>query len=323
MNRYLETIRHIIREKNIIPKMVCIILAVGFWAYISSIETGSLRFKVPVTYINLDPGLSVSKMSAKNILVDIRGSREELKNVSVRNLKVYIDLANAEPGDSKTYRVQVQKGEIPEGFKVDYDPDKISVTIEKKIYKNVKVIPRYSGNVQKGFVVGRLRPSPEYVRIGGPAGVIEKITEVYTENISIDGRKSTVKEFVRIEGLSDFDLEFGVQKVTVIVPVLENTGIQQLDIPLVIKNRKKGFRFSPVVQSVKLNLVSPAGTVPDDKMFSAYIDALEIDFSDADFAGKESITKTADIHVKGIDADDENGIIQVTPLSVNVQITRE
>jgi len=323
MNRYLETIQRIIREKNIIPKLVCIILAVGFWAYISSIETGSLRFKVPVTYVNLDPGLSVSKISAKNILVEIRGSREELKNVSVRNLKLYIDLANAEPGVPKTYKVQEQKGDIPEGFNVEYEPDKISVTVEKKIYKNVRIIPKYSGNVQKGFIVGRLRPNPEYVRIGGPADVIDRITAVYTENISIDERKSTAKEMVKIERPDDYELEFGIQKVAVIIPVLENTGIQQIDLQLAIKNRKKGFRYTLSSESVKLNVVSTGNNTPDDRSFSAYIDALEIDFSDADFTGRESITKTADVQVKGIDADDENGIIQVTPLSVNVQITRE
>ncbi|HPS58468.1 MAG TPA: CdaR family protein [Spirochaetota bacterium] len=323
MNRYLETIWRIIREKNIIPKLVCIILAVGFWAYISSIETGSLKFKVPVTYVNLDPGFSVSKISSKNILVDIRGSREELKNVSIRNLKLYIDLANAEPGVSKTYRVQEQKGDIPEGFKIEYEPEKIAVTVEKKIYKNVRIIPKYSGNVQKGFIVGRLRPSPEYVRIGGPADVVDKITAVYTENISVDERKVTVKEYVKIESLNEYELEFGVQKVAVIIPVLANTGIQQIDVPLIIKNRKKGFRYTLSSESVKLNVVSSGSGAPDEKSFSAYIDALEIDFSDADFSGKESISKTADIQVKGIDADDENGIIQVTPLSVNVLITKE
>lgn len=323
MNRYLETIRNLIREKNIIPKLLSIILAVGFWAYISSIETGSLRFKVPVTYINLDPGLSVSKISAKHIVVDIRGSREELKNVSVRNLKLFIDLANAEPGVSSTYRVQDQKGEIPEGFKVEYEPEKISVTVEKKIFKNVRVIPKYSGSVQKGFVVGRLRSNPEYVRISGPADIISKITAVYTENISIDDRKSTVKEVVKIEKLDDYELELEVQKVSVIVPVLANTGIQQVDVPLIIKNHKKGFSYSLSAGSVRLNFVSSNGNIPDEKLFSAYIDALEIDFSDTDFAGRQSITKTADVQVKGIDEDDDNGIIQVTPLTVNVQITKE
>ena len=316
-------IRRAIRERNIIPKLICIVLAVGFWAYISSIETGNLRFKVPVSYVNLDPGLSVSKMSAKNVLVSIRGSREELKNVSVRNLKLYVDLASAEPGLAKTYRIQEQKGEVPEGFKIEYDPDRISVTVEKKIYKNVRIIPRYSGNVQKGYVVGRLRPVPEYVRIGGPADIVDKITAVYTENISLDERKSTLKEIMKIERLDDYELEFGVQKVSVTVPVLENTGIQQIDVPVVIKNRKKGYSYLPSSVSVKFNVVPPNGVVPDVKSYGAFIDALEIDFRDADFEGRDSITRTAEIHVKGLDEDDENRIIQVTPLTVNVQITKE
>lgn len=311
------------RERKIIPKLVCIILAVGFWAYISSIETGSLRFKVPVSYVNLDPGLSVSKTSARHVLVEIRGSREELKNVSVRNLKLFLDLANAEPGVSRNYKVQEQKGDIPEGFKIGYDPDKISVTVDKKIYKNVRIIPKYSGIVQKGYLVGRLRANPEFVRIGGPADIIEKITAVYTENISIDDRKETVKEVVKIERLDDYELELSVQKVAVTVPVLVNTGIQQVDLPLLVKNRKKGFRYTPGTESVKLNVVSAGAGVPDEKSFSAYIDALEIDFTDADFYGRDNITRTVDVHVKGVDADDENGIIQVTPLSVYVQITRE
>jgi YbbR domain-containing protein len=323
MNRYLEIIRSAIRERKIIPKLISIVLAVGFWAYISSIETGILRFRVPVSYVNLDPGLSVSKMSTKNVLVSIRGSREELKNVSVRDLKLYVDLASAEPGLSKTYRVQEQKGEVPEGFKIEYDPDRINITVEKKIYKNVRIIPKYSGNVQKGYVVGRLRPVPEYVRIGGPADIVDQITAVYTENISLDERRSTLKETIKIERLDDYELEFGVQKVSVTVPVFEYTGIQQIDVPIVIKNRKKGYSYLLSSASVKFNVVSPGGVVADVKSYGAFIDAIEIDFMDADFEGKESIIRTAEIHVKGLDEDDENRIIQVTPLTVNVQISKE
>ena len=310
MKRYLEIIGRLISEKNIIPKLISIILAVGFWAYISSIETGSLKFKVPVTFVNLNSGFAVSKISAKHILVEIRGSREELKNASIRNLRLFIDLANAEPGVPRLYRIQEQKGEIPEGFNVEYDPAKVSVTVEKKVYKNVKIVPKYSGNVQKGFIVGRLRLSPEYVRIGGPADMVDRVNAVYTENISMDDRKSTIKETVKIDMVDENEIEYGIQKVSVIVPVLPYSGIVVIEVPVFVKNRKKGYRYTVGTEKVKLNVAASDGTTPDENAYSAYIDALDINFSEADFSGAESISRTADIQVRGAN-------------SVDVQITRE
>ncbi len=323
MNSWFKKIRHFIKEKKVIPKLASILLAVGFWAYISSIETGTLRFRVPVTYVNLDQGLTVSKISSKTVMVEIRGAREELKNASIKNMKLFIDLAGAEPGVYTTYRVQQQKGEVPEGFDIEYDPVEVKVLLDKKAYKNVRVIPRFSGNVPRGFIMGRLKAMPEYVRVGGAADVIKKITAVYTESISVSGRNATVKDVVRLEKNSEDDVEFGVSKVSVIVPVFAYSDLYEIQVPVVVKNPVKGYRYSLENEIVKLSLVPVDGRMLDGRSFTAYVDAQDIDIDETELAGKDGVTKRAVIHVRGAGGDDENSIISQVPEGVDVRITKE
>lgn len=323
MKTYLEIIRRIIREKDIIPKLISILLAVGFWAYISSIETGTLRFKVPLTYKNLDQNLSVSKVSYKTILVEVRGSREELKNASIKNIKLFVDLSNAEPGVYKSYKVEEQKGEIPEGFDVELDPPEVKILVEKKIFKNVRIVPRYSGNVQKGFVMGRPRVSPEYVRIGGPPDEVGNITAVYTENISVDDRNATVKEVVKLDRIGEDEIDYGISRVSVTVPVLAYSDIYVVEVPVFVKNRKKGYRYILKDENVKLSLVSVEGRTLDEKVFTAFIDGIDMDINDNEMHAKGRMEKNAVVHVHGAGSEDENCIIQVSPENIDVRIVKE
>ena len=323
MKNYLKMIGKVLKEKNIIPKLVSIVLAVGFWAYISSIETGTLKFKVPVSYVNLDQSYTVSKISSKTVFVEVRGNKEKLNNVSIKNLKLHIDLANAEPGVYKTYRIQGQKGEVPEDVEVEFDPPVVRSLVEKKIFKNVRIIPRYSGNVQKGYILGRIRTNPEYVRVSGAAETIASINYVYTENIFVDDRSTTLKDSVSLEKEGDEDVEFGVSKVNVTIPVIAYTNISVYELPLSVKNRKKGYRYVPGRSSIRVSIAAVDGKIPEEGIFSAYIDALDIDFDDSAFQGKTVIEKSAPVHVKGAGSDDENNIVQIAPESIDVEIMKE
>ena len=60
-----ESIRGWVARKNIIPKIVSIILAVILWGYLTSSESGDVKFKVPLTYKNLDQTLKIGRASCR------------------------------------------------------------------------------------------------------------------------------------------------------------------------------------------------------------------------------------------------------------------
>src|SRR5208337_1198678 len=132
MKKYIEIIKHIAEDKDIVPKVVCILLAVMLWGYITNTGSARIKFKIPVTYKNLDETLTVSKISTKNIVVSLSGKKDDLKSSFVKNIKLFIDLSNAEIGIYKPYKVQQTTGDIPQGFDFELDPDEVKVLVEKK-----------------------------------------------------------------------------------------------------------------------------------------------------------------------------------------------
>lgn len=311
------------RKNKLIPKLVSILLAVILWGYISSSKTGTIEFKSQVSYKGLEEGLVVSKTTPRAITVEVKGRKDDLKNVNSRNIKAVIDLTTAEPGIFQTYRIQYQKIDLQDDFDIHLEPSEVKVLVEKKITRTVRVIPRYSGSSVKGFMIGRIRVNPEYVKITGPGSVINNMSVIYTDKIPVDERNLTYRQDIKIEKVNEEVLEYSISKVNATVPVLVSQKIASLEIPVVIKNKKPGLDYLLNSDRVKIEVMVPENRKLDENSFSAYIDAAEINFYNEEFLQKRKVEVMGFVHVTGVSSDDENSILSTSPDSVEIIITKE
>ena len=95
----------------------------------------------------------------------------------------------------------------------------MKVFIEKKIERNVKIIPGIPFSGERIYD-GNLKVNPEYVRIAGPGSVINNIGAVYTENIAVDSKNAMFRQDVKLVSISNDQLQYSVSKVNVTVPFL-------------------------------------------------------------------------------------------------------
>ena len=135
MIKIIDEIRDIFNKKELIPKLVSLILAVFLWAYIGTTKMGEIKFKVPIEVKNLSKSLVISNIQRNSIMAILKGNKEDLNNVNLKNLKVFVDLKNPVIGDSVKYPIEVVKQQIPENIDFSLSTDKIAITIEKKISK--------------------------------------------------------------------------------------------------------------------------------------------------------------------------------------------
>jgi hypothetical protein len=98
MRRFLERLKALFSTRDFLPKMVCLALSIVLWAYISESKVGELTFRVPVVYRNLPTNTMVSFIADKTVPVIIRGRKEDLKNLQVKNIRAIVDFRNARPG---------------------------------------------------------------------------------------------------------------------------------------------------------------------------------------------------------------------------------
>jgi YbbR domain-containing protein len=324
MKRYIEKVLKIIENKNLIPKLGSIILAVILWAYISSSKSGDVRFKLPVTFTGLEENLVISKLSHKVVVVEVQGNKDDLKNISSKNIKLMVDLSKVEPGEYKPYTIQYQKIDVTDDFKIELYPEEVKVLIEKKVSRNVKVIPKFTGNPEKGFMTGKPKVYPDAVKITGPRSVINSIGVLYTEEIPVDNRNAPFKNDFKIMKTAIEDgLEFSISKVNVAVPVQSYSGTITYEIPVAIRNKKKGFNYLLITDRVRISYVPVENKTATERSFTAYIDCDEIDVDNDEFLKNSRIEVIGFVHVNGDSYETDNGILSATPEIVEIVVTKE
>jgi len=328
MKRYIQILGKFIEDKNLVPKLGSILLAVILWAYISTGKSGDVRFKLPLTYAGLEENYVVSKASHKFVVVEVQGNKDDLKNISSKNIKLVVDLSTAEKDEYKPYKIQYQKIDFTDDFKIELYPEDVKILIEKKIERNVRIVPRYSGSAEKGFKAGRIRLNPEYVKISGPASVVNSIGVVYTEEIPVDDKNSAFRQDIRIEKVNEDSVEYSLSKVNAIVPILNfsmfnSVETASVEIPVTLRNKKKGYKYSLTTDKVKVNVILPENKSSSERFFSAYVDADEIEIDNDAFIKKNKIEVMGFVHVVGDTSETDSGILSATPDSIEIVVTKE
>jgi YbbR domain-containing protein len=323
MKSYIDKFAVFSKRTNLVPKLLSIILAVILWAYITNTRSGDLRFNIPVDLRNIDNSLVVSKVSQKTATVRVSGPKDDLKNVSARDIIVYVDMNRAKEGEYADYKIEFNRNEVPEGIDIKIIPDEIKVLAERKISREVKIVPRFSGNAEKGFYPGEAEVFPETVILRGAASLLNEIDSLYTENISLEGISETVERKVNIEKPDMENVEYSSETVTVTLPVISSSDLEKTGIPLSVRNGKKGFTYTIDAEKVYVHIIPEKGKKISDYNFSAYVDAAMFkgDYSVLDKDDK--IEWTADVDINSKIPESRDRVVSITPDKVVVIIEKD
>lgn len=274
-----DKIREISGKRKIAARILCLLLSISLWAIISSTKIGKVTFKCQVEIKNLAQNAVISDMARKYLPVTFEGKKENIKNVSSKNVRLYVDLKNASNGVLKKYKVEIDKQEIPEGVSVSLPVKKIKILVDRKLQKKVRVIANITGSPSKGYMAGRVSITPPNVFIVGPVSEVEKVEVLQTDEIDIEGSVSTVIKTINInrEGLKNIYLN--ETNVKIIVPITEYKRLREIEIPISLKNIDDNFNYNMNVSKIKVYFKGNEGVdVKDDdeintEMVEAFIDA--------------------------------------------------
>ena len=204
MQTLFERFRDFAREKNLLPKAVCLLLSIMLWALISRSQSTMMRLRVPIETKNLSSQLTVAQMSNKYVFVNFKGKREYLSNLNLKNVKAYIDLSEPQIGEFKNYQIQFTRQRIPESIQITPSLKDVNAKVERIREKWVKVIPRIVGSVNPGRMIGKWSVNPEYVFVSGAASVVKNLNYLYTDDISIENEDGVLERKVELV-LDDYE----------------------------------------------------------------------------------------------------------------------
>jgi len=203
--------------KNLELKIASLVIAIALWVFVILSGRSNMTLDIPLQITNLSEGLVVVE-SPKTVRVNIEGSKNLLKTLDTGDISAIIDLSDAGPG-RVFFNLSRSNISIPKTLVVrNIEPETVSVMVEKKMKKRVKVRPSITGLPAKGYIIDEVRVDPDSIIIEGPRSLILEVNSVRTEPLDISGINTDIQYRAGID-IDDPRIGRNINKVTVHISV--------------------------------------------------------------------------------------------------------
>jgi YbbR domain-containing protein len=202
--------------------------------------------------------LSDSKVSPQNVTVS--GPESLVKLVAAAVADVNLTGVQVSLEHDSTLTARDSTGSDVNGVQLNPDSAKVGLTIERQELDVAYVVnPSLSGNVAPGYRITAIETDPTFVSVKAPVDVLQSISVLSTEPISVDGAQSDVVRSVKIRLPSQDAHVNGSDEVVVRVRVAAAPGEAVFSVAGQASGLKEGLvaSLSPPVVSVTV-----AGPLP-------------------------------------------------------------
>ena len=192
-------------KQKIIVQLVCILLSLGLWIYVTNIENPLKSYElnnVPVEILNSDSlkdaGLALSPNQDFYVKLKIEGNAQELFSIDKSDFKITVDLSEfvLKKGENK---IAVNIQEAPSAVKIK-NSSGLTITVNTEEYSTKEVPVKSEINVisKSSYYVATPVFSPETVVVSGPESLVNKVTKVIAEGEESNAVKTIVKNYIML-----------------------------------------------------------------------------------------------------------------------------
>lgn len=217
-------------------KLTCLLIAIGFWTYVSStgVKVDNFPGGVVLEMQNIPEGM-IAITDINNIDLRIVAEKNVWSKLSSDSVKAYVDLAGLPAGThERAIKIQINV----EGVEVaDYSPQLVLIRLEPKVTKNIPVNVKIEGNAGEGLVSGVPDVIPEEVEISGAKSIIEKILEA-NAIVRLDGETENINKTVKLIALNAENekltgIIFTPEEVNISIPIIKAESTKTVGIKVV------------------------------------------------------------------------------------------
>ncbi|MBN2510313.1 MAG: hypothetical protein JXB03_08555 [Spirochaetales bacterium] len=158
-------------------------------------------FSVPIEIL-VDDALAPATPFPRTARITVRGERGSVFRIIEDDIEVYADFSiHTAEGIFKEPVQYYKKGSALEAdfFELTIDPLELTLNLERKLSKTVPVKERLTGYPEKGYELGQYFIEPKEIVIEGPRSHMDGITEVWTEEIDINGAAGNIDMLVSLD----------------------------------------------------------------------------------------------------------------------------
>ncbi len=240
-------------------KVVAFVLAVIVWYAIQpTISFEQTISDVPVRIL-IDPGWAVLAQSVDSVDVDLRGSRDALRNLVADDLELVVDARGLPPGALLTLPLTIRNLRTPAGVRpVFVRPAEITLNIDEEIDRELPVRVHLQGTPPEGYRVESHAAEPDRVIVRGPRQRLEAVEYLRTMPIDLEGRAQSFRRRMDLAAPSRaWTARMDPDRVEVDVQIDEQTARLVLeDVPIrLLAADRVDHRFAIEPQQVQVEVV--------------------------------------------------------------------
>lgn len=215
--------------KDPIRKIFAIIFAFGLWFFVAIDNNYQYEKEIKIVYTDLPESLIIVD-SVPKINITLTGRGGSLLNIWAAPPTPRCNLSKSKIGENK---IPVKKIVIPIGFsdvKIDYNTPSISIKIDKKISKKMKINVPIKDSLKEGYSISKINIF-DTITVIGPREILQNLNEIATETLNIRNKSSTFTKELKIAKISSL---FQMSKDRVQIQVKVDVTVKKLftNIPL-------------------------------------------------------------------------------------------
>lgn len=169
-------------------KLVALGLAFAIWVAVTGENRIVKDFPVPLEIVHSDSRILASA-PPKNVTVRLRGPEGQLRRLDPVSMAMRVDLGDAPPGDHEVQLSKADLQNVPRTVDVEFiDPDRLSLTLGRRLRKELKVSPAFIGQPPEGYHFYGSQVLPETVLVEGPESEVKPLDTLATNPIRLDQR---------------------------------------------------------------------------------------------------------------------------------------
>ncbi len=247
--------------KNLAIKIICLVAAASLWIYVATAQNSVAKFpgSVKIKVFNTQTSL-VAVYDVKEVEIKVMTDSANWRKLSAESFSAYVDLSSYTAG---TYEVPINVVSSVSGVQVvEKKPDKILISLEPVLSKEVPILKKIEGNAAEGMTAGIVTFNPDKAVIRGAKSLVENIQEA-TAKVALSGESTSFSKKITlsISGVEESDgaVEITPSEVTTEVSIIKGANIKSVGVkPSVKGSPKTNYFISDIV--VNPNVVDVTGS---------------------------------------------------------------
>jgi hypothetical protein len=157
----------------------------GVWiSFTRGLDT-LITLEVPVEYMNRPPQIQILDTSVDSVRLNLSGSGALIRSISPAQVQVRIDLSKATPGIN-AFTITQNNITLPPGVDLkQVMPLTVKVNLDISVTKTLPVQVDWAGELASQLILKEVKITPDNVQVIGGRGILNKISTIYTEKVSL------------------------------------------------------------------------------------------------------------------------------------------